>query len=159
MFKRIAHHASVTDNETMDDVTSVQRYQQASADFIASGVWGPRPEITEAPTYPSDDPITTRAISVTPSIPAGPSKGKKPATRKSTPAPPLRPTARMQARIDQLVAEKEAALVELAKIKSQQTTTSQFLQQTPADVQNSVSAAIAQHVHLSADTAAALNEI
>jgi len=81
----------------------------------------------EAPTSPSDDPITTRAISVTLSIPAGPSKGKKAATRRSTPAPTLPPTARMQAHIDQLVAEKEAALAELAKIKSQQTTTSQLL--------------------------------
>jgi len=159
MFKRITHHASVEDDETMDDATSVQRYQQAADDFIASGVWGPRPEITEAPTSPSDDPITTRAISVTPSIPAGPSKGKKPATRRSTPVPPLLPTARMQAHIDQLVAEKEAALAELAKIKSQQTTTNQFLQRTVADVQNTPSAATAQHVQLSGDTATALNEI
>jgi len=102
----------------MDNATSIQRYQQVADDFIASGVWGPRPEITKAPTSPSDDQITTRAISVTPSIPAGPSKGKKPTTQRSTPAPPLSPTARMQAYIDQLVAEKEAALAELAKIKS-----------------------------------------
>ena len=131
MFKRITHHASVEDDETMDDATSVQRYQQAADDFIASGVWGPRPEITEAPTSPSDDPITTRAMT---SIPAGPSKGKKPVTRRSTPVSPLPPTARMQAHIDQLVAEKEAALAELAKMKSQQTTTSQFLQRTAAHV-------------------------
>jgi len=143
----------------MDDATSVQRYQQAADDFIASGVWGPRPEITEAPTSSSDDPITTRATSVTPSIPAGPSKGKKPATRKSTPAPPLPPTARMQAHINQLVAEKEAALAKLAKMKSQQTTTSQFLQRTVADVQNTASTATAQQVQLSGDTATALNEI
>jgi len=128
-------------------------------DFIASGVWGPRPEITDAPTSPSDDPITTRAILVTPSIPAGHSKGKKPATRRSTPAPPLPPTARMQVHIDKLVAENEAALAELAKIRSQETTTSQFLQRTVADVQNTASTATAQHVQLLGDTATALNEL
>jgi len=159
MFKRITHHASVEDEETMDDATSVQRYQQAADDFIASGVWGPRPELSEAPTSLSDDPITTRAISVTPCIQAGTSKGKKPATRKSRPPPPLPPTARMQAHIVQVVAEKEVALAELAKMKSQQTTTSQFLQRTAADIQNTASTATAQHVQLSGDTATALNEI
>jgi len=133
--------------------------KQAADDFIASGVWGPRPEITEATTSPSDDLITTRAMIVTPSIPAGPSKGKKPVTRRCTPVPPLPPTARMQAHIDQLVAEKEAAITELAKMKSQQTTTSQFLQRTAADVQNTASTATAQHVQVSGDTATALNEI
>jgi len=96
-------------------------------------------------------------MTVTPSIPAGPSKGKKPVTRRSTPVPPLPPPARMQAHIDQLGAEKEAALAELAKMKSQQTTTSQFLQRTAADVQNTTSTATAQHVQLSGDTATALN--
>ena len=52
----------------------------------------------------------------TPSIPAGLSKGKKPATRKSTPVPTVPPTARMQVYIDQLVAEKEAGQAELSKI-------------------------------------------
>jgi len=98
-------------------------------------------------------------MTVTPSIPPCPSKGKKAATRKSTPVPTLPPTARMQAHIDQLVAEKEAALAELAKMKAQQTTTSQFLPRTVADVQNTVSTATLQQIQLSGDTATALNEI
>ena len=59
MVKRITHHASVEDDETMDDATSIQQYQQAADDFIASGVWGLRLEITEAPTSTSDNPLTT----------------------------------------------------------------------------------------------------
>ena len=57
------------------------------------------------------------------------------------------------------MAEKEVALGELAKIKAQQTRTSQFLKFTASNVQNTASAAIAQHVQLSGDTATALTEI
>ena len=60
----------------------------------------------------------------TPSIPTGTSKRNKRTTWKSTPVPTPPPIARMQVHIIQLVAEKEAALRELAQIIAYQTTTS-----------------------------------
>ena len=95
-FKRITNYTAVEDEETMDYATSVQRYQLAVDDFIMLGVWGSQPKITEAPTPPSDNHLTMHAMTVTLSIPAGPCKGKKPTTCKSTPFLTLATTIIMQ---------------------------------------------------------------
>ena len=126
MFKRITY-ASLNNKKSIDNNTSVQQYWQAVDDFIVLKVLGPRPEITKASTSTSYDAIITCVMTVTPSIPTGPSKGNKPITHKSISVPTQPPTARMEARINQLLVEQEAPLAKLAKINEQQTTTSQFL--------------------------------
>jgi len=117
MFELLTYHASVAADETMDDDTSIHKYHQATDHFIESGVLGSRPKIAEASNSATDDSITTWAVAVIPSIPAGPSKDKKPATRISILVLPLPPTARMQVYLNQLGAEKESALTKVAKIK------------------------------------------
>ena len=57
-------YVSVADDKTIDDASSIMRYQQAADHYIESRVWGPRLEITEASTYSTNNPITTCPMTV-----------------------------------------------------------------------------------------------
>lgn len=145
------------EDEVMDD-TSIQRYQDQADEYIRSGAaWQTRPEIEPAPSTTTDEDLA-RVMTATPLFHGGRSKGKAPATRKSTPIP-LSEEQKLRAHVQQLAAEKEAALRELQKLKSQQATHAGFLQQTAAQVQNAASSAAAQHAQLSSNTGSALADI
>ena len=110
-------------------------------------------------TTTSTDSNPDRVIGIT-SVqfrpPVGTYKGKSP-QRTQTTTPSI--TTSMQQQLARLQAEKDAALVQVKRLQSQQSARTLFLQRTAADVQNTVSSATNQNSQLATHVDTQLDEI
>ena len=65
----------------------------------------------------------------------------------------------LQAQLQQLEQEKEAALAEVQKLQNQQAVNTELLQRTPTNVQNTANASAAYQAQLSSSVSNQLNNI
>ena len=95
-------------------------------------------------------------LSATP-VPYGLQKNKSPA-RRQTPSNIIE-IAQLRSQLRQPEQEKQAALLQVQDLQARQQSSSTFLPQTAAQVQNTHDVATEAHAALSADTQTALNQL
>ena len=150
------------DDQALEPRQPLPQPPPVAYNLIEGSPWDHRSPLQSAAASTTDDDIRPTMALPPPILSAtpGPSrtqKNKSP-VRRQTPSNIIE-VAQLRSQLRRLEQEKQAALLQVQDLQAQQQSSSTFLQQTAAQVQNTHNVASEAHAALSADTQTALNQL